>query len=724
MKRRNQWMLHLITATFLLASVAILVNTFFISIIGYHFNSEADLKKFAANVSTQVKTLQAKRGLIVDRNGEVIAQDLESYTLYAIVDPNRPSYQNQPSYVVDQEATAQALSTVLNASSDYILNLLQKASYQTEFGLYGSHLSLETKQQIEALNLPGLGFIKQYSRNYPLDVFASNLIGFVAQDETTQDVIGKMGLEQTYESELAGLDGQSESVVDRYGYVLPGYPQKTTAQVDGKTITLTLDRSLQEQLESSFKITQETFGATEMFGGIMEVETGRLLALGQSPSFDPNLMNVTEFKNYATQYVYEPGSTMKSFTYAAAIDTGVYDGQATFNSSPFLVSINKNGDPYRNSGSGLVIGSIRNAHNKSWGTIDYDTGYAFSSNVGIASLLTTRLDLDTFQQYLIRFGFNDSVKVDGLSESMGNINFSWPYEKLTVGFGQGITVNMLQLMQAYTAIFNDGTMVKPYLVESIVDPLTHVSSYQAKVTTIGQPIKAETAQAVQKLMYKVTQSTPVAGTGRAYNVDEVDILAKTGTAQIYVDGQYSDTEFLYSVMIGLPADHPKVMVYYAFRAPATLNAHFKTEAVQQLLHQVSLVYNLRKDAPTSSATLRPVSIEPFTLPSYINHSLTYVLNDLSTKTTNITQLGNGLSVIDQYPQAQNEILPSQRIFLLTSRDVHTLIDLSGLSQKDVIAYFNLIGHAVTFVGEGNVVSQSLPPDSELQSDSVVEVTLG
>lgn len=722
MKKRSYQMLLFIIVLLGLIGSLIFGQIFMISIVGYHFNSSTDLKMYAANVNTVETTLQAKRGFIIDRNGEVIAQDIESYTLYAIVDETRPSYQDKPSYVVDKENTATLLAAILKAPETYILDLLNSASYQTEFGLYGSNLSTETKENIEALNLTGLGFIKHYARSYPLNVFASSLIGYVGKNDTGVNETGKLGLESFYEAELAGKNGLKMSVVDRYGYSLLGYPETITDAIDGQTLELTLDRSIQEQLESSFLITQDTFKATEMFGGVMEVETGKILAMGQYPSFDPNKKDVTEFRNFGTQYIYEPGSTLKTFTYAAAIDTNVYNGQAFFNSVPYEVSLNSEGLPYRSNGSSLVIGTIRNAHNRSWGTIDYDTGYTYSSNVGIASLLTTSLDLEVFHQYLIRFGFNDSVKTDRLAESTGTINFEWPYDQLTVGFGQGITVNMLQMMQAYTAILNDGSMLKPYLVNSISDPNTHAMSYQAQPEILGQPIQASTALKMQALMKKVTHDP--AGTGRAYAIEEVEILAKTGTAQIYVEGGYSEEEFLYSVMIGLPADDPKVMVYYAFKAPATLNAHFKTEAVQQLLTQIALVYNLQDGTAelTHSEVLKS-DLSAYRLPNFINHSIDYARDYLKNYTSSIVIIGNQSSIQAQYPQSQTEVLNNQRIFLLTEKQNIVMPDFKGMSKKDVLAYFELVDIPVTIVGEGEVISQNIEPLTPIDATSLIEIGL-
>lgn len=723
MKASNPFALKLISLSLLVIMFLIVINSFFISILGIHYHSNSDLSTYASNVSTQESVLQAKRGLIIDSKGNIIAQDIATYTLYAILDSSRPSYKNQASYVVDKEQTANSLSTLLNAPYDYVLERLKLDSYQTEFGLYGTKLTQETKDAISALNLPGIGFIKSYTRDYPLDVFASYLIGFVAEDESTHQIIGKMGLEASMNSILAGLDGKKTSVVDRYGYTLPGYSSIIVDQEDGQTIELTINKQLQEQLESSFQISVETFNATEAFGGIMEVDTGRILALGQYPSFSPNQMNVSEFKNFATQYIYEPGSTMKTFTYAAAIDSDVYNGDNTFNSTPFLVSLDKEGEPYRNLGSNaLVIGTIRNAHNKSWGTITYDEGYAYSSNVGIASLLTNDLDLTTFQEYLVRFGFNENVAIYGLNDTIGTINFEWPYDKLTVGFGQGITINMMQLMQAYTAIFNEGVMVKPYIIESIKNPIEQSVEYQAEVSIIGQPIQASTASQMQDLMFRVTQDEPTAGTGRAYNVEGLDILAKTGTAQLFIDGKYSDEEFLYSVMIGLPADQPKYMLYYAFRAPATLNAHFKTEAVQQIITTIAREYNLREE--DIEIKISNTSIDSFELPNFVNHSLEYALDYLSNKSEMVYVLGDELTVMSQYPNENLNTLNTQPIFLLTDLDQINMIDLTGMSLKDVIAFAKLCDLNLEIVGDGNVINQSIQIDTLIVPKQNLVVTLG
>ena len=159
------------------------INLYFVSIAGIHLNSQTNLAEYSSNVNTVKQNLIAKRGLIIDRNGEIIAQDRETYTVYAIVSSTRPSYKNKPAYVVDKEATAEVLANALNAPYDYILERLVSASYQTEFGLYGSNLSLSQKNAIAELDLNGIGFTKTLTRHYPLNTFAAYLIGFVQKDD-------------------------------------------------------------------------------------------------------------------------------------------------------------------------------------------------------------------------------------------------------------------------------------------------------------------------------------------------------------------------------------------------------------------------------------------------------------------------------------------------------------------------------------------------------------
>lgn len=700
-----------------MACALLAVNLYFVSIAGIHLNSQTNLIEYSSNVNTVNQTLIAKRGLIIDRNNEIIAQDRETYTLFAIVSSSRPSYKNRPAFVVDKETTAEILADVLDAPYDFILGRLMSASYQTEFGLYGSSLSLSQKNAIEKLDLNGIGFTKTLTRHYPLNTFAAYLVGFVQKDAL--NIKGVMGIEAAYDEALAGVHGSKVAVVDRFGFSLPGYPEEVVYPQDGYNIRLTLDRSIQEQLETSFIMTQERFNASEAWGAVMEVSTGKILAVGQYPSFDPNKRNITNYQSYLTQQLYEPGSTMKAFTYAAAIDAGVYRGSDTFNSATFLVGLDKNGNAIRSNNPSNVIGSIRNANNRDWGQITYDQGFAYSSNVGIVSLLTKHLNDDVFMEYLVRFGFKNKVNLEGMHETIGSINYTWPLDKLAVGYGQGISLNMAQILQAYTAIFNEGKLVKPYVLDEIVNANTKEVMQKTEVQVIGQAIKAETASKVQALMYDVVYGAR--GTGQFYKVDEVSILAKTGTAQLIIDGAYSKDYYIYSVAIGLPADKPEVMVYYAFKAPVNNMAHVDTNAIKQLLRQIALVNGYRKSIDATLTQEKEASLSTIVFRNYINHSLDYVYQDLPDMLDRIIVIGSGDRVIDHFPKNVDTIMSSQNIFLLTAFDNIVLPDLIGKSKKDIQAFAHLSGLNVLYTGEGNAVSMNIEVGTKIDSSMTLEV---
>jgi penicillin-binding protein 2B len=278
---------------------------------------------------------------------------------------------------------------------------------------------------------------------------------------------------------------------------------------------------------------------------------------------------------------------------------------------------------------------------------------------------------------------------------------------------------MAQMLQAYTAIFNEGTMIKPYLVEKVINSKTNEVIESNGTTVIGQAIKPETAEKVQSLMDLVVNYET--GTGRFYKVDEVNILAKTGTAQLIVDNEYSKDQYIYSVVIGLPADNPEIMIYYAFNAPVNNNAHVETTPIKQLVRTVALVNNYRNEKTTGENLVIVSDINDFKLKNYINHSLDYALNDLQNKSNKILVLGDGSTVINQYPKADINILSNQPIFLLTSTNNIQMIDLIGMNKKDVLSFFELIEANYNLVGEGVVVSSSLGVSEVINLNEVIEV---
>ncbi|MGB7593972.1 MAG: penicillin-binding transpeptidase domain-containing protein [Erysipelotrichaceae bacterium] len=719
MKKRSNRMLLFVMALFLgLASITA-ANVYVVALAGVHLRSMTDIVEYSQNVHIQKTTLLSKRGEILDRNGVIIAEDVDAYDVYAVLDDRFDE-----TYVTDIEGTASKLAVFLHAPIDYIRQRLNlKGTYQTYFGIYGRNLTKEKRTELEALKLSGIKFTTTVARNYPLGTFAAHLIGFAQANDPLSDgnvlVQGKMGLELAYEKQLVGVNGKRESTVDRFGYVLPGSKVTQIAAVDGNNVTLTLDQGIQEALEAAILSTRSTFDAPKIMGSVMEIDTGKVLAWGQWPNFNPNQLDIEDYMNLGMQYAYEPGSTMKTFVYAAAIDTGVYSGSATFDSAPFRMGI-KNGLPTRVGKNDKASAVINNSNKKNWGIISYDMGYVYSANVGIASLLTSTLSPQIYRDYLDKFAFFQPVSTDRLMETTGSINFKWPIEKLTAGYGQGVTVTMLQMLQAYSAVLSDGTMVKPYFVQKITNPQTNTIVYEAQTTVVGNPIKKETALRLQNLMYQVVYDEK--GSGRFYKIPEVNSVAKTGTAEFAENGVYNPNHNLFSIMMGLPAEDPKIMIYYAFEAKYARQVHSTTAAIQQLMRKITLTYGFTKPGNNTPGENKP-SVFTVSVPILTNHSVAYAKAKCAAVAMEVVQIGDGATAIAQYPLPNTQVLSNQRVLLLTSQANITMPNMTGWSRKDVLAYFALTHIPVSLSGEGNVAAQSVAAGTLIDASMTVKITL-
>ncbi len=703
----------------LAVSTVITANVFMVSVMKVHAGSGTDLRAYANNANIKKEIKKSVRGNIYDRNGVTIAQDQRTYNIVCILDKTRPAPQGQVAYVDDPKKTAEVLSVLLNGEEETIYSLLTKDVYQTELGNIGRNITREKKEEIESYGLNGVEFTESIQRNYPLGQFASNLIGFAQSDETGTTV-GRMGLELILEEELSGIDGYRTYQADKNGFVLPGMKVTEVSAINGYDVTLTLDQGIQEALEQAFVTTNEMYNTQRVWGSVMEVDTGKVLAWGQTPSFDPNDLDIKDYNNYGAQLPYEPGSTMKTFTWAAAIDSGNYDGNKLVNSGPFCYTA-KGNNPVRVYSGGL--GCITNAGYKDWGMIEYDYGLIYSSNSVTAALLTEVMTPSIYEEYLDRFHFFQPVDTDGIREETGLKHYRWPSEKITMSYGQGSTVTMLQMMQAYSAIFGEGKMVKPYFVESIRDSYDNQNIiYQAETEIVGQPISAETAKEVQEILYGVINDE--VGTGRHYRIPEVDIIGKTGTTQVVVSGSYTSGKTIVSIMSALPAEDPQYMVYYAFEGSYDKNAHYKTEPIKTLLRKVSMLTNvISENSEGKQDGEERVEIEIHEMPSLVNHSNAYAIDKLSDKGVDVHILGNGDSVIRQFPEAGGTVLTQQKVFLLTDTGGFSMPDMTGWTRKEVVSLWQTTGFGFKISGNGRVVYQNIPPSSHITKDTEIEVEL-
>ncbi len=724
-RRKNHAVRNIFLVT--LAAMFIIVSDVFVVAIGkIHLRSGTDLSVYADTANTVVETTKALRGNIYDRYGTVIAQDNRTYNIVCVLDENRKGIKDQVVYVKDKEGTAQILSKILRMDYEKILDYLylyqKTGAYQTELGENGRKLSKAVKDEIDSYNLPGIEFTDSIQRVYPLGTFASNLIGFAQSDENGS-TIGKMGLELYLNGYLSGKDGSRSYQVDKEGYVLPGMKENVVSAVNGNNVYLTIDSGIQSSLEQSFQMSVSRFNIEAAWGAAMEVKTGKVLAWGQYPSFDPNKLDVENYNNIGAQLPYEPGSTLKTFTWAAAINEGKYDGDATTDGNIFCFSWDNQNNPIRSYASGKCK---YNARNRQYGEVTYDIGLMKSLNTVAASVQTELITPQIHLDYLKKFGFWQPVDTDGIPEEVGYLNFTWPEDKLSLSYGQGSTVNMLQMLQAYSAIFSDGTMVKPYFVESVRDSYDNSKViYQAETKVVGNPITPQTAKQVQDILTRTVNDEE--GTAKAYRIPECKVMGKTGTTELAADGTYETGRTISSFICAMPADDPQVIVYYCFQGAYNPDAHVETEAMTNFMRKVAMTYGfVDKDntaAPveeTGEETL--VEIHKNEMPNLLNHSLTFAQEKLQSIGADVVILGDGNTVIDQYPRTSSTVMTGQRVFLLTDTSSFVMPDMTGWTRKDVTALWAVTGFGFQLQGEGIVTKQSVPAGTVVNKGTSIKVT--
>ena len=415
----------------------------------------------------------------------------------------------------------------------------------------------------------------------------------------------------------------------------------------------------------------------------MEVKTGKILGWASSPSFNLNSRDdIKDYVDLPSDFLYEPGSVMKGITYAAAVDSGHYPYNKTFDSDVYHFVEDSKGNIHRtnNANDQAIYDAERYKH----GTISFDKGFVLSSNIGICELLASYMEPSIYKEYLEKFGFLKSVDTPYLSNKPGEMQFTYALEKLSTGFGQAINVNALQMAQAFSAIFNDGTMMRPYVVDRIERSNgTVVKQYEPKA--VGKPISEKTSAYIQKLMKRVVDDKD--GTARMYRMEDVDIIAKTGTGQVYGKQGYDRSLYTNSIMMAAPAKNPKVMVYYAFQASDYLN--YDREPAKEVMRSALVAANITADKASLNEEKAYKGFRETQMPVLRNHSLSYALDKLKDTHTEQIIIGDGSEVMEQFPQPKETIISNQRVFLLSNGGRLTMPDMTGWTKKDITAFWKL-----------------------------------
>ena len=666
-----------------------------------------DLKELASKRTTRTQTLSAKRGNIYSKDGEVLAQNVSAYKLIAYLDPKRTTNKKKPQHVVDKEKTAEALAPILNMEKDEVLKYLNKENvYQTEFGSKGKNLTELVKKQIEDLNLPGLDFIESFKRYYPKGTFASYTIGYAktTTDEETgkENIVGEMGIEKSYESVLKGENGYIKYQKDLKGYQIANTPVIKKDATQGKNIYLTIESNVQFFIEQALINADIDYDFEWFHITILDAKTGAVLGTSSSPSFDPNTRNITNYLDMFLASPYEPGSTMKTFTYMAAMENGVYDGSETYKSGTYVTSV------------GTEIGDW---NREGWGVITLDKGYAMSSNVGIINLINRHMDKMMLRQYFRKLGFGKKTGINLPNESTGKIDFKYETEIFNAGFGQGITTTPIQIAQAMTSLTNDGVLLKPYIVSKIVNPDTGEVILENKKNPGERVASSLTVKKMIQLMDDCVNGT--GNTGLGFRIDSGQLIGKTGTSQIAKEdgsGYYSSKYDVISSFAGIyPKSNPEYIIYAAVKRSSNGSQKPLSNAVKEIVTNLSKYYGTEENNTSS------VKIKEFKLDSYVNKKLADAKTELDSLGLKYTVLGNGTKITKQYPEKNSTVTSADTIYLITNDDNLTIPNVVGLSSKVAKSILQELNVKVVLDGVGYVTSQSIPENTPITGG--MEITL-
>ncbi|MCP3026212.1 stage V sporulation protein D [Halobacillus sp. A5] len=485
-------------------------------------------------------TFEPERGKIMDTNGEVLVGNQSAPTVMVV-----------PRQVTDPEKTAEQLAHILQMSVDKAYSHVTKQVSIERLHPEGRKISEEQADAIQMLDIAGVYIAEDSERYYPNGAFLSHVLGFSGIDNQ-----GLLGLESYYDEELKGEQGALSFFSDAKGKRMPDIADTYTPPVDGKNLKLTIDYNVQSIVERELDMAEAKYNPDGAVAIAVDPKTGQVKAMASRPNFHPGNYQDVEAsvynRNLPVWSTYEPGSTFKIITLAAALEEGLVDLEE---------------EHFHDSGSVKVGGATLHCW-KSGGHGDqtYLEVVQNSCNPGFVQL-GERLGKEKLFEYIEQFGFGNKTGIDLEGEGSG-ILFKpeqvGPVEQATTAFGQGVSVTPIQQVMAVAAAVNGGYYYEPYVQEAWLDPVSGKVLEEKKPNMIKQVISEETSKEVRESL----ESVVAKGTGRSAYVEGYRVGGKTGTAQkVGEDGKYMSNNHIVSFIGFAPADDPELVVYLAIDNP-------------------------------------------------------------------------------------------------------------------------------------------------------------
>lgn len=695
---------------FVLLFVGLLFRVYYVQVV-----EASELLKKAQVSWKHSKVLIPKRGTILDRNGNILAQDAPAYTV--AVNPKLINSKGVAADVVaklgpllgmDTPELRQKLLNHVTAKNQEGEFLVQREIRNEGWKVDTSvrNLIIEEFGDETAMNKMGVYMLEEQKRYYPAGELASHVLGYTDKDGEPQ-----YGVEYYYNELLKGTPGSISYEKDRLGYELPNGEIKYQPAIDGQPIQLTIDQNIQVYIEQALREAYEQYKPKSMTAIAVDPKTMDILGMANLPNFNPNTYwdfdSQADFYNHAALSVYEPGSTFKIVTLAAAVEEGLFDPEAKFMSG-------------RIAKSGWGGNAVHDHDRRGWGEITYLEGLKRSSNVAFVKLGYEMLGEQRLREYIQAFGFGSKSGLDLPGEGQGNIRFRYPIEVANVTFGQGVTVTAIQQIAAISAIANGGKLLEPRLLKAVLDPETKQPVEVIEPKEVRRVISEETAHIVSEYLEQVVSDQEI-GTGRRVYIDGYRIAAKTGTAQVVENGKYASDKWVSSFIGFAPVEDPKIALIVIAVEPKISDYRQSGEVVspvfKDIIHKSLHYYGVA----TTESQEGDFAVSSISVPNLVGKTIDGAENDAARQSMTIEVFGQGNQVVDQSPAAGAISGAGSLIYVITESAKQIEIpDLSGRSLRDALEICSLLEAQCNFTGEGYVVSQSI---SYEQGERLVQLKL-
>ena len=716
----------------------------FAVIIGTDSKFGKNLSELSHQVHQKTEIVPAKRGTIYDRNGAVIAEDATTYNVYAIIDKTYKSAKGEVLYVEESQynQVADVFNRYLGMEKDYVVQQLsQKKLNQVSFGAAGNDISYSNmdaiRSELEAANIKGVDFTTSPNRSYKNGTFASQFIGqaqLIEDKEGNKTLQGTTGIEKSLDRILGGQDGVVTYEKDRNGNIVPGSDKVAVKTEDGKDVYTTLSAELQTYLETRMDVFQEKVKGKYVSATLISAKTGEILATTQRPTYNADTKEGLDIKNLRTwntilyQDQYEPGSTMKVMTLAAAIDHGTFPAynEVYFNNELQVKdAIIKDWEI----NMGLSEGHYMNIAQ----------GFAYSSNIGMTKL-EQKMGNNVWMNYLTLFKFGLPTRFGMGDEGFGGLPGDNYVTQAMSSFGQGISVTQTQMLRAFSAIANDGEMLEPKFISAIYDG-KHETARKSQREIVGNPVSASAAQ--QTRNYMITVGTdPQFGTlyssdGPIIQVAGQNVAVKSGTAQIATANGYleGENDNINSIVVMTPAEDPDFIMYVTVQQP---EVSFSPKSWQELVNPVledavalkdelNLVTETKAlDGVTKEDTYKMPSAESLSKELKLKQTISPggFADELRRNLIQPVVLGTGKNIKKMSVSAGTKLKANEQVLLLTD-DLDSVPDMYGWTKENVDKFAEWTGIEITYKGEGSRVSkQNVKVETALKKTKKITITLG